>query len=135
GLYGTVWILVLAYSYRLATATRISRAGLMQVHRALEEAAETSGATWLMTQVRIVVPLLSSALLASFLLIFIVGLREFTIPFVLYSQDNLVLSVLIWQLFQNGQPGPSAALGALMIVMVLPIIVLARRMVTRAGAD
>ena len=104
GLYGTVWMLVLAYSYRLATATRISRASLMQIHRELEEAAETSGATWLMTQVRIVVPLLSPALLASFLLIFIVGLREFTIPFVLASQDNLVLSVLIWQLFQNGKP-------------------------------
>jgi iron(III) transport system permease protein len=134
GLYGTVWVLVLAYSYRLATATRISRASLMQIHRELEEAAETSGATWLMTQVRIVVPLLSPALLASFLLIFIVGLREFTIPFVLASQDNLVLSVLIWQLFQNGKPDSSAALGALMIVMVLPMIVLARRIGRGAGA-
>ncbi len=135
GLYGTVWILVLAYSYRLATATRISRASLMQIHRELEEASEMSGATWLVTQTRIVLPLLSPALLASFLLIFIVGLREFTIPFVLASQDNLVLSVLIWQLFQNGQPGPSAALGSLIIVMVLPMIMLARRLTPRGTAD
>jgi iron(III) transport system permease protein len=129
GLYGTVWILVLAYSYRLAVATRIARASLMQIHRELEEAAEISGARWLSTQLRVVLPLLAPAVMASFLLLFIVGLREFTIPFVLHSQENVVLSVLIWQLFQNGQPAASAALGAMMIAMVLPMIVLFRRVV------
>jgi iron(III) transport system permease protein len=129
GIYGTVWILVLAYSYRLAVATRISRATLMQLHRELEEAAEVSGARWLSTQLRIVLPLLSPALMASFLLLFIVGLREFTIPFVLHSQENVVLSVLIWQLFQNGQPAASAALGSMMIAMVLPMIFVFRRFV------
>jgi iron(III) transport system permease protein len=129
GIYGTVWILVLAYSYRLAVATRISRASLMQLHRELEEAAEVSGARWLSTQLRIVLPLLSPALMASFLLLFIVGLREFTIPFVLHSQENVVLSVLIWQLFQNGQPAASAALGSMMIALVLPMIFVFRRFV------
>ena len=28
GVYGTVWILILAYSYRFATTTRLARAGL-----------------------------------------------------------------------------------------------------------
>jgi len=50
GLYGTVWILVIAYSYRLAVTTRICRAGLMQLHRELEEASSTSGARWIATQ-------------------------------------------------------------------------------------
>jgi iron(III) transport system permease protein len=101
----------------------------MQLHRELEEAAEVSGARWLSTQLRIVLPLLSPALMASFLLLFIVGLREFTIPFVLHSQENVVLSVLIWQLFQNGQPAASAALGSMMIAMVLPMIFVFRRFV------
>jgi iron(III) transport system permease protein len=129
GIYGTVWILVLAYSYRLAVATRIARASLLQIHPELEEAAEVSGANWLAMQLRIVVPLMSPALMASFLLLFIVGLREFTLPFVLHSPENVVLSVLIWQLFQNGQPGASAALGSMMIAMVLPMIFLFRRFV------
>jgi len=46
---------------------------------------------------------------------------------VLYSQENVVLSVLLWQLFQNGQPAPSAALGTIMIAVVLPVIFATRR--------
>ena len=33
-----------------------------------------------------------------------------------------MLSVLLWQLFQNGQPAPSAALGTIIIAVVLPVI-------------
>lgn len=127
GLYGTVGILVFAYSYRLATPTRLARASLAQLHPELEEAAEMSGARWLATQTRVLLPLLAPALSSAFLVIFIVGLREFTIPFVLGSPDNLVLPVLVWQLFQSGQPAPSAALGTLMILIAAPIIMLSRR--------
>ncbi len=128
GLYGTIWILVIAYSYRLATATRLARARIAQISRELEEAGEMSGARWLAVQTRILLPLIAPALGSAFLIVFIIGMREFTIPFVLASQDNLVLPVLVWQLFQNGQPAPSAALGTLMILMVLPLIFLGRRL-------
>ncbi len=127
GIYGTVWILVLAYSYRIAVTTRIARAGLMQIHRELEEASAASGARWLATQRRIVVPLLMPALASGFIFLFIVGVREFTIALVLFSQENVVLSVVLWRLFQNGQAAPSAALASIIIVLVLPIVVLARR--------
>ena len=71
------------------------------------------------------------ALTAGFVLLFIVGVREFTIPLVLYSQDNVVLSVLLWQLFQSGQTAPSAALASIIVAVVLPIIFVARRTITR----
>jgi iron(III) transport system permease protein len=125
-----VWILVLAYSFRFATTTRLARAGLLQIHRELEEAAAMGGASWLATQARILIPLLRPALVAGFVLLFIVGVREFTIPLVLYSPDNVVLSVLLWQLFQYGQPAPSAALACLIIAVVLPVVFLARRYLT-----
>ncbi len=134
GIYGTVWILVIAYSYRLAVSTRLSRATIMQVHRELEEASDASGARWLTTQTRILLPLIMPGLVSVFLLLFIIGMREFTIPFVLYSQENVVMSVLIWQFFQGGEPGRSAALATLMIVMVLPLVVLARRYLAARGA-
>jgi ABC-type Fe3+ transport system permease subunit len=60
-------------------------------------------------------------------------MREFTIPFVLYSQENVVMSVLIWQFFQGGEPARSAALATLMIVMVLPLVVFARRYLVSRG--
>jgi iron(III) transport system permease protein len=127
GLYGTVWILVLAYSYRFATTTRLARAGFLQIHKELEEASAASGARWLATQRRILLPLMLPALASGFILLFIVGVREFTIPLVLYSQENVVLSVLLWQLFQYGQPAPSAALASIIIAVVLPIVFIARR--------
>jgi iron(III) transport system permease protein len=132
GIYGTVWILIFAYSYRLATSTRLTRASLTQLHPELEEAASMSGARWLATQIRVLIPLLLPTLSSAFLVIFIIGLREFTIPFVLNSPDNLVLPVLVWQLFQSGQPAPSAALGTIMILIALPMILMARMVGSRA---
>jgi iron(III) transport system permease protein len=133
GIYGTVWILVIAYSYRLAVTTRLARASIMQVHRELEEASEAAGARWLTTQLRILLPLILPGLVSAFLLLFIIGMQEFTIPFVLYSQDNVVMSVLIWQFFQGGEPGRSAALAVVMIVLVLPLVVFARRYLAPGG--
>ena len=59
------------------------------------------------------------------------GVREFTMPLVLYSQDNVVLSVLLWQLFQSGQPALSAALASIIVAVVLPVIFVARRTLAR----
>ena len=131
GLYGTVGILIIAYSYRFATTTRIARAGFLQIHNELEEASAVSGARWLATQRRILIPLMLPALAAGFILLFIVGVREFTIPLVLYSPDNVVLSVLLWQQFQSGQPALSAALASTIVAVVLPVIFVARRALAR----
>jgi len=131
GLYGTVAILVVAYCYRFATTTRIARAGFLQIHDELEEAAVTCGARWLTMQRRILIPLMLPALAAGFILLFIVGVREFTIPLVLYSPDNVVLSVLLWQMFQSGQPALSAALASIMVAIVLPLIFLSRSWLAR----
>ena len=134
GVYGTVWVLVLAYSYRLAVATRSSRAGLAQLHRELEEAAAVAGAGWIEAVRRVVIPLLAPSLLASFVLLFIVGFREFTLPILLQSQDNLVLSVVMWNLMVANKSADAAALGSLIVLCVAPIIVFARRLLTgRAG--
>ncbi len=131
GLYGTVAILIIAYSYRFATTTRLARAGFLQIHPELEEASAASGARWIATQRRILVPLMLPTLSAGFVLLFIVGVREFTIPLVLYSPDNVVLSVLLWQLFQSGQPAPSAALASIVIAVALPVIFVVRRVLVR----
>jgi iron(III) transport system permease protein len=134
GLYGTVWILVLAYSYRLAVSTRLSRASLMQIHSELEEASSASGGRWLDTMRRVVLPLLAPSLLASFVLLFIVGFREFTIPLILQSDDNWVLSVIMWKLQADRQTAQAAAVGTLILVFVTPVIfVLRRQLLSRRG--
>jgi iron(III) transport system permease protein len=133
GIYGTVMVLIVAYSYRLAVSTRLAKAGLMQLHNELEEASAASGARWTSTQLRIVLPLLRAPLFASFVLMFIVGVREFTLPLILQSQDNVVLSVLLWKVFQNGDAPQAAALATIMILLVVPVVAIARRALMRVG--
>lgn len=134
GLYGTVWILVLAYSYRLAVSTRLSRASLIQIHPELEEASVASGGRWLDTIRRVVLPLLGPSLMASFVLLFIVGFREFTIPMILQSEDNWVLSVIMWKLQADRQTAQAAAVGTLILLFVTPVIfVLRRQLLSRQG--
>lgn len=129
GIYGTVFMLVLANSYRMAVATRLTRAALMQIHPELEEAAAVAGGAWFTTLRRIVLPLLVPSLLASFLLLFIVGFREFTIPMILQSPDNVVLSVMMWKALQSSKTMEAAAIGTVIVMLVVPIIFGARRFI------
>ena len=127
GIYGTIWILILAYSYRLAVSTRLSRAALIQIHPELEEASFASGGRWLDTIGRVVLPLMAPSLMASFLLLFIVGFREFTIPMILQSEDNWVLSVIMWKLQSDRQTAQAAAVGTMILLFVAPVIFVLRR--------
>ena len=133
GIYGTVWVLVLAYSYRLAVTTRLSRAGIMQIHAELEEASAISGGRWPATLRRIVLPLLAPSLVSSFVLLFIIGVREFTLAMVLGSPDNVVLSVMLWRFFEDGNAAEASAVATLIIALVVPAIFLLRRLVPYAG--
>ena len=135
-IYGTVLALVLAYSYRMAVSTRLTRAALMQIHAELEEASSVAGGQWLTTIRRVVLPLLRPSLVASFILLFIIGFREFTIPTILQSPDNTVLSVMMWQAFQGGKTTQAAAVGTMIVIFVIPIIFGLRRFVlARDGRD
>ena len=56
-IYGTVWILVLAYISRyMPYGTRFTHAGFIQIHKELEEAAHVSGASLGQTLGRVVFP-------------------------------------------------------------------------------
>ncbi|MDP6429067.1 MAG: iron ABC transporter permease [Rhodospirillales bacterium] len=136
GVYGTVWVLILAYSYRFAVTTRLNRAGLMQLHKELEEASYAAGGTWITTVRRVVLPLMGPSILASLVLLFIIGFREFTIPLILMSEDNMVLSIILWRLFENLELSKAAAVGILIIIFVIPIIFLMRRfLLPKEGAN
>jgi iron(III) transport system permease protein len=136
GVYGTVWVLVLAYSYRLAVSTRLSRSALMQIHPELEEASSAAGGTWGTTVRRVVLPLLTPSLLSSFVLLFIIGFREFTLPTILQSPGNTVLSVMMWQRFNGNQTAEAAAVGTVIVLCVIPVIFVMRRVLLRGdGRD
>ncbi|MFN8058976.1 MAG: iron ABC transporter permease [Vicinamibacterales bacterium] len=127
GIYGTVWILAVAYATRLAVASRILRASLLQVHRDLEDASAVSGATMIQTLCRVVVPLLSPAIGVAWLLLFVVSFREFTIGMILYRPGNVVVGVHLWRLYERGELAQASALGFSMIAIVAVLGIVVRR--------
>lgn len=108
--YGTIWIMVLAFTPRyLPYAIRFSHAGLLGIHRELEESATASGATWGQVARNIVVPLMLPALFAGWIYIFLITIRELSVALLLYSPGSQVISVIIWELWENGNVPTLAA--------------------------
>src|SRR5262249_49662521 len=104
GIYGTLWIMLVAYVTRfLPYGVRYNSASMLQIHRELEESAAMSGASWSMSFRRVVLPLLKPGLLAGFIYVLIVSIRELASSILLYSPGTEVVSIMIWELWQNGQ--------------------------------
>src|SRR6266480_1999141 len=77
GVYGTLWIMFIAYVTRfLPYGMRYNSASMLQIHKELEESAAMSGASWSMTFRRVVLPLLKPGLLAGWIYVMIVSIRE-----------------------------------------------------------
>ena len=127
GVYGTLWIMFIAYLTRfLPYGMRYNSASMLQVHKELEESAAMSGASWGMTFRRVVLPLLKPGLLAGFLYVTIVSMRELSSSILLYSPGTEVVSIMIWELWQNGQYVELSALGVMLIVALFLLVMLAQ---------
>jgi iron(III) transport system permease protein len=108
--YGTVWIMVAAFVPRyLPYAMRCSHAGLLGIHKELEESATASGATWGQVARNIIVPLMMPALFAGWIYIFLVTVRELSVSLLLYSPGSEVIAVVMWELWENGAVGTLSA--------------------------
>lgn len=132
GVYGTIWILVLAYLCKfLPMATRFTNSGLAQIHKELEEAASSSGASFVVVLWRILVPLLLPTLVAGGLYIFIISIKVFSIAAVLFSPDTRVLSVFMWELWAGGEVNQLGALAVLMIMILTALTIVVRKLTQR----
>ena len=118
-LLGTIWVLVLAYSYRIAVSYRVSYSGILQISPELEESGATSGASRLTVFRRILLPLLVPTTLAVWIQLFILGAHEFSIPAMgLATPSNMPLSYYLYakinpQAAQDFAPNEGAAMALL----------------------
>jgi iron(III) transport system permease protein len=122
-IYGTVWALLLAFTVCwLSYGTRVTNAGLLQIHKELEESARVSGAsTWVIVG-RVVLPLLSRGLLLAWVYIAILTARELTLSVLLSTPGNMTLPVVIWSLWLNGGLGRASAALVCFLGCMLPLI-------------
>ncbi len=78
-------------------------------------------------------PLLVPGLVAGWIYIVMVSFRELSSSILLYSPGNEVLSILIWERWENGQFTELAALGMVMVFALVVLVVTASRLGARIG--
>jgi iron(III) transport system permease protein len=133
-IYGTIWVLLVAYSTRFFPYGMRSASGsLLQLKRELEEAAEVSGADWQTRFRAIVLPLLRPGLLAGAIYILIVSIRELSSSALLTSPKAPVLAVLILEFQEAGNYGAVAALSILMVIALAVLVTILQRLGGRVG--
>jgi iron(III) transport system permease protein len=119
-IYGTIWILLIAYIVRsMPIAVRGANSALQQVDASLEEAARVAGASWLTAVRRILLPIMRSNLLLAWLLVFIPALGELSATILLYTNGTETISVAIFRLSDLGQLEVVAALSSVLIAVIL----------------
>jgi len=134
GIYGTMWILLIAYVARfMPYGMRYNTTSMLQIHKELEESAEMSGSSWLTTFRRILLPLLKPGLLAGWLFVVIVSMRVLSSSILLYSPGNEVLPILVWELLEAGQLVELSALGVLFIGALFILTMVAQLLSKRFG--
>lgn len=133
-LSGTMAMIVAALVvYRIPYCTRVTNAALLQIHAEIEEAARMCGANTIQILLRIAVPLIKSSLAYAALWIALLVLREVTIPLMLASPSNIVLSVRIWTLWETGQYGAASALGVVMFTVSGAVLLIVQRFFRAQG--
>ena len=134
GVYGTMWILFIAYVTRfMPYGLRFNTTSMLQIHKELEESASMSGASWLTTFRRIVLPLLKPGLLAGWIYVMIVSIRELSSSILLYSPGTEVISIIIWELWENGQYVELSALGVMFILMLFGLVMISQAVGRKFG--
>jgi len=123
GLYGTIFILALAFVARfLPDTVKALSTSLMQIHKDLEEASLVCGRGVLQTIARIIVPLIAPGLISSMSLLFILAIRELGSSLFLYSSDTIPMSVLLLDFYEGGNVGVTAAFSVVQTVLLALIV-------------
>jgi iron(III) transport system permease protein len=134
GIYGTIWIMFVAYITRfMPYGLRYNTTSMLQIHKELEESAAMSGASWGTTFRRIILPLLKPGLVAGWIYVMIVSIRELSSSILLYSPGTEVVSIVIWELWENGQYVELSALGVLFILALFILVMLAQWLGSKFG--
>lgn len=119
GLYGTLWILALAFVARFIPDTvKALSTSLLQIHRELEEAAWICGRGLLGTIGTIVLPLARPGVVAAMTLLFILSVRELGSSLFLYSSGTMVMAVQLLGYYEGGNIGVTAAFSLVQMVLL-----------------
>jgi iron(III) transport system permease protein len=126
--YGTIWIILIAYVTRfLPYGLRAVSSTIIQVHKELEEASVVCGAGFLSTFRRVLIPMMRPGVMAGWIILVTIFLREFSATLFLYSPGAEPLGPLLYFLYLDGMRGRVAAIGLVISVISIILIAFAQR--------
>jgi iron(III) transport system permease protein len=133
--YNTVWIMVAANVLnRLSYGTRITNAAFIQIGQELEDAAAVCGARKWSIMLRIILPLVGSAVAFAGLWTALLVFREVSIPLLLLGPNNKVLATQIWVLWEAGHVAQASALSVVLVAVMAALLILVQRLTGRIAA-
>jgi len=125
-LYGTLWLIGLAYLTRYqALALRPVAAAAARLDRRVEEAAQGLGAGPWRRLREIQAPLLAPAVAAGAILVMLLSVNEITVSSLLYGAGAQTLGVLVFTLQDSGQSPMAAAVSLVSLLLVAGLMALA----------
>ncbi len=131
-LYGTAAILILAYTTRfLPIAYASSSAAMRSISPEMEEAVRILGGGRLTAIRKVLAPLIKKSLAGAWLLVFIPATRELSAAIFLVGPNTRVISVMLFDLSEEGNFEVLAALGAILLVITVAIAAIGFRVIGR----
>jgi iron(III) transport system permease protein len=122
-IYGTIWIIVLAFIGRFTGyAVRSISSSIVQVHPELEESARIAGYGWIRTFIHITLPLIRPSIVASWMLLFSIFITELSMVILLYTANTRTFSVLSFEVWNAGNFSQVASLSLLQLVVGVVVL-------------
>jgi iron(III) transport system permease protein len=126
-IYATIWILLIGYVTRfLPFGLRAVTSTIIQIHSELEEASTACGAGFIATFRRVIFPLMRPGVMAGWIILATIFIREFSISIFLYSPGAEPLGPLLYFFYLDGEYGRMAAVGLAISVISIALIAIAR---------
>jgi len=127
-IYGTLWLLALAYfTVMLPLGVRTLAGVVLQIDKSLEECARVCGASWGYQLRTVTLPLLRPGIIAAWLLLFIASVRELGVSIFLVGPNAKVIAPAIVSAWISSSTELSAALALIQSAAVfIALVVLFR---------
>ena len=133
-LYGTLWILLVAFlTIEMPAGYQQMAAAFHGIHPELEEASRILGASRLRTLRLITAPLLRTSVIATWCFVFIGTIRELSATILLTTANTKLVSVIIYDLNESGDMGAISVLGIMLLVVSFAVVVIANRLPLLGG--
>ena len=126
------YLLILAFTTRFLPIGYVNaNAAIRSLNPEMEEAVRVLGGSRLLAMRKVVGPLLKRSLLGAWLLMFIPATRELSSAIFLYGPSTKVVSVMIFDMSDEGNFEYLAALALILQALTLPLLWIGQRAIGR----